>query len=66
MSSDEEEEGEEEIVGGKHVRMLQSITGLPAEAFKGLNFYLFFWVLDDKVVAFDTYLIVLTFLLVKV
>lgn len=52
MLSDEEEEGEGEIVGEKHVRMLQSITGLPAEAFKGMNFFSFICFLKRKVVTF--------------
>lgn len=45
VSSDEEdgvadEKGDNEDAGEKHVRMLQSITGLPAEAFKGMNYSL--------------------------
>lgn len=39
MLSDEEEEGDEDNASDKHVRMLQSVTGLPAEAFKGINFF---------------------------
>lgn len=45
VSSDEEdgvadEKGDNEDAGEKHVRMLQSITGLPAEAFKGMDYSL--------------------------
>lgn len=51
MPSDEGEEEDEEITsnrsdddgeeGEKHLRMLQEVTGMPAEAFDGNNFFFF-------------------------